>query len=122
MAEESHLKPVFWVGSSRHDLRQFPGPVQDRMGYALYVAQCGSKHMDVKPLSGFGGAGVLEIVEDYRGDTFRAVYTLRYADHVFVLHDVPEEIEAGCGRAVRDVALVRQRLRVAEQIAKELEP
>jgi phage-related protein len=121
MAEESHLKPVIWVGSSRHDLRQFPSPVQDRMGYALYVAQCGSKHVDAKPLSGFGGAGVLELVEDYRGDTFRAVYTLRYADRVFVLHAFQKKSKRGAATPLKDIELVRQRLRVAEQIAKELE-
>ena len=70
------MKPV-WVGSSRKDLRAFPEPVQDHMGYALYVAQRGGKHRDTKTLSGFGGAGVVEVVKDFRGDTFRAVYTLR---------------------------------------------
>src|ERR1035441_4835440 len=72
MTDEPSLKPVIWVGSSRKDLREFPEPVQDHMGYALYVAQRGSKHRDAKALSGFGGAGIVEIVSDYRGDTFRA--------------------------------------------------
>jgi phage-related protein len=75
MIDEPSLKPVIWVGTSRKDLRGFPEPVQDRVGYALYVAQRGGKHRDAKALSGFGGAGVVEIVEDYRGDKFRAVYT-----------------------------------------------
>ena len=79
MTDKPTLKPVIWVGSSRRDLREFPEPVQDHMGYALYVAQRGGRHRDAKILSGFGGAGVVEIVKDYRGDTFRAVYTLRYA-------------------------------------------
>jgi phage-related protein len=82
MVNEPFLKPVIWVGSSRKDLREFPEPVQDHMGYALYVAQQGGKHRDAKTLSGFGGAGVVEVVKDYRGDTFRAVYTLRYAGTV----------------------------------------
>ena len=86
MAEDASLKPVIWVGSSRKDLRGFPDAVQDHMGYALYVAQRGDKHRDAKVLTGFGGAGVVEIVKDYRGDTFRAVYTLRYAGAVYVLH------------------------------------
>jgi phage-related protein len=79
MTEEPSLKPVIWVGSSRKDLRAFPEPVQDHMGYALYVAQRGGKHRNTKTLSGFGGAGVVEVVKDFRGDTFRAVYTLRCA-------------------------------------------
>jgi phage-related protein len=73
MANEPPFQPVIWVGSSLKDLRDFPEPVQDHVGYALYVAQRGGKHQDAKILRGFGGAGVLEIIEDYRGDTFRAV-------------------------------------------------
>ena len=76
MTDGLSLKPVIWVGSSRKDLRQFPGPVQDHMGYALYIAQRGGKHRDAKALSGFGGAGVVEIVKHYRGDAFRTVYPL----------------------------------------------
>lgn len=79
MADAASLKPVIWVGSSRKDLREFPDPVQDHIGYALYIAQRGGKHRDAKVLSGLGGAGVVEIVTDHRGDTFRAVYTLHYA-------------------------------------------
>jgi phage-related protein len=67
-----------WVGSSRKDLREFPDMVQDYIGYALYVAQQGGKHRDAKTWTGFGGAGVVEIVTDHRGDTFRSVYMLRY--------------------------------------------
>src|SRR5580692_3268690 len=73
------LKPVIWVGSSLGDLREFPEPVQDHIGYALYVAQRGGKHRDTKTLTGIGGAGVVEVVKDYRGDTFRVVYTVRFA-------------------------------------------
>lgn len=79
---------MIWVGSSRKDLRAFPEPVQDHLGYALYVAQRGGKHRDTKTLSGFGGAGVVEVVKDFRGDTFRAVYTLRYAASVYVLEQM----------------------------------
>ena len=83
MIDEPSPKPLIWIGSSRKDLREFPEDVQHRMGYALWIAQTGGKHRDAKVLSGFGGAGVLEIIEDYRGDTFRAVYTLKYADVLF---------------------------------------
>lgn len=85
------IKAVVWMGSSRKDLLTFPEPVRDHVGFALFVAQQGGKHRDSKPLSGFGGAGVLEVVTDFRGDTFRAVYTVRYAGICFAR--VPEESE-----------------------------
>ena len=113
------MKPVIWVGSSRKDLRAFPEPVQDHMGYARYVAQRGGKHRDTKTLTGFGGAGVLEVVKDFRGDTFRAVYTLRYADAVYVLHAFQKKSKAGRKTPRRDIELIKQRLHEAEQIAKE---
>ena len=96
----------------------FPDPVQDRMGYALYVAQRGGKHPDAKALSGFGGAGVLEVVRDFRGDAFRAVYTVRFADVVFVLHAFQKKSTTGRQTPRREIALIRQRLRDAEEIAK----
>ena len=73
MTEEPPFKPLIWVGSSRKDFGEFPDPVKDRMGYALYVAQRGGKNADAKPLKGYGSAGVLEIVRDHQGDTFRTV-------------------------------------------------
>jgi len=115
------LKPVVWVGSSRRDLRAFPEPVQDHMGYALYVAQRGGKHRDAKTLSGFAGAGMVEVVKDFRGDTFRAVYTLRYAGAVYVLHAFQKKSKTGLETPRRDIELVKQRLREAEQIARERE-
>jgi phage-related protein len=116
------LKPVIWIGSSHKDLRAFPDPVQDHMGYALYVAQCGGKHRDTKTLTGFGGAGVVEIIKDYRGDTFRTVYTLRYAGVVYVLHAFQKKSKTGRATPKRDSALVKHRLREAEQIARERKP
>jgi phage-related protein len=92
--DEPSPKPLIWIGSSRKDLREFPEDVQHRMGYALWIAQTGGKHRDAKALSGFGGAGVLELIEDYRGDTFRAVYTLKYAGLVYVAR-LSKEIENG---------------------------
>lgn len=108
------------MGSSRKDLREFPEPVQDHMGYALYVAQLGGKHRDTKTLSGFGGAGVVEIVEDYRGDTFRAVYTVRYAGTVYVLHAFQKKSKTGRETPRRDMELIKQRLQEAERIAREM--
>jgi len=120
MTDELLFKPVVWIGSSRKDLREFPEPVQDHMGYALYVAQCGGKHRDTKALRGFGAAGVVEIIKDYRGDTFRAAYTVRYAETVYVLHAFQKKSKIGRETPRRDIELIRQRLRVAEQIAKEM--
>lgn len=118
MTDEPLLKPVIWVGSSRKDLREFPDPVQDHVGYALYAAQRGGRHRDTKTLSGFGGAGVVEVVTDFRGDTFRAVYTLRFADAVYVLHAFQKKSKTGRETPRRDMELIEQRLREAEQIAK----
>ena len=119
MTDDPPLKPVIWVGTSLKDLREFPAPVQDHMGYALYVAQRGGKHQDAKALSGFGGAGVLEVIKDYRGDTFRAVYTLKYAGTVYVLHAFQKKSKNGRQTPRRDIELIKQRLREAEQIARE---
>src|SRR6516165_7979308 len=79
MIASPSIKPVVWIGSTRVDLALFPEDVKDAIGYALYIAQRGGKHPDAKPLRGFGGAGILEIVEDHAGDTYRAVYTVRLA-------------------------------------------
>jgi phage-related protein len=74
--DRSKVKPLAWVGSSKRDLKRFPGEVQDRFGFALYGVQTGQKPPNAKPLKGFGGAGVLELLADYDGDTYRAVYTV----------------------------------------------
>jgi phage-related protein len=118
MTEETPLKPVVWMGSSRKDLKRFPDSVQHQVGYAIYVAQRGGKHRDAKVLTGFGGAGVLEVVEDFRGDTFRAVYTLKYSDSVYVLHAFQKKSKSGRETPRRDMELIEQRLREAERIAK----
>ena len=99
MTEEPPIKPVVWMGSSRKDLKRFPDSVQHQVGYAIYVAQRGGKHRDAKVLTGFGGAGVLEVVEDFRGDTFRAVYTLKYSDSVYVLHAFQKRSKSGASNA-----------------------
>lgn len=120
--EKPSFKPVVWVGSSLKDLREFPDAVQDHMGYALFVAQQGGKHRDAKPLTGFGGAGVVKVVKDYRGDTFRAVYTLRYAGAVYVLHAFQKKSKTGRETPRGDIELVKQRLREAERRAKGEKP
>ena len=118
--DEPAPKPLIWIGSSRKDLREFPEDVRHRMGYALWLAQTGGKHRDAKVLRGFGGAGVLEIIEDYRGDTFRAVYTLKYADVVFMMHAFQKKSKTGRETPRRDIELIKQRLLEAERIAKEM--
>jgi phage-related protein len=118
MTDDPPLKPVIWVAARLKDLREFPAPVQDHLGYALYVAQRGGKHQDAKVLNGFGGAGVLEVIKDYRGDTFRAVYTLKYAEMVFVLHAFQKKSKSGRQTPLREIELIKQRLREAEQIAR----
>lgn len=119
MTPDLPLKPVIWVGTSRKDLREFPEPVQDHIGYTLFVAQQGGKHQDAKPLVGFGGAGVVEIVKDFRNDTFRAIYTVRFAGTVFVLHAFQKKSKTGRKTPKADIELIRQRLREAEKIAFE---
>lgn len=119
MTNEPAFKPVIWVGSSLNDLREFPEPVQDHIGYALYVAQHGGKHRNAKPLTGFGGSRVVEVVKDHRSDTFRAIYTLRHANAVYVLHAFQKKSKTGRETPRHDRELINQRLREAERIAKE---
>ena len=95
--------------------------VQDHMGYALYVAQQGGKHRDAKPLTGFGGAGVVEIVKDYRGDTFRAVYTLRCEEAVYVLHAFQKKSKTGIATPKSEMELIRQRLKRLRSEVKNAE-
>lgn len=120
MDEPQTLRPLHWVGSSKRDLLALPEEVVDVFGYALYLAQIGMKHGQAKPLTGFGSAGVLEIVEDRKGSTYRAVYTVRFASAVFVLHVFEKRSKRGIATPKSDMDLIRARLRVAEQIAKEL--
>jgi phage-related protein len=80
------MKPLEWIASSKKDLKAMPDEVQDSVGYALLLAQLGEKHDDTKPLKGFKGAGVLEVVDNFDGDTYRAVYTVRFESAVYVLH------------------------------------
>ncbi len=109
------IKPVVWIGSARADLSAFPEEVKDSIGFALYVAQQGGKHVNAKPLRGFGGAGVLEIVEDHGGDTYRAVYTVRLAGRVYVLHTFQKKSKSGIATPKAEVNLIRSRLKRAEE-------
>ena len=115
MEDTPKVKPIVWIGSSKADFLEFPDEVKDLAGYALYVAQRGGKHERAKPLFGFGGAGVLEIVADHRGDTFRTVYTVRLADRVYVLHAFQKKSKSGIKTPKAEIELLKARLRRAEQ-------
>jgi phage-related protein len=105
-------KPLYWVGSAKKDLLAFPEAVKGGIGAALSVAQFSGKHPAAKPWKG-EGSGVLEIVEDYRGDTYRAVYTVRFEAAVYVLHAFQKKSPKGIKTAATDVDLVSKRLKAA---------
>lgn len=107
-------KALHWVGSAKKDYLDFPAAVQSEMGYALGLAQLGAKHPRAKPWKG-EGPGVLEIVEDQRGDTYRAVYTVRFAGVVYVLHAFQKKSKTGIKTPQDDVKLIAQRLKRAQQ-------
>jgi phage-related protein len=109
------LKPVEWISSSRDDLRKFPEDVQQMMGFALYRSQLGKKHPDAKPLKGFKGAGVLEIVEDFDGDTYRAIYTVKFEGIVYVLHAFQKKSKHGISTPKQDIDLIETRLKRAKE-------
>ena len=113
-------KPLEWIGSSKKDLKALPDEVMDVFGYALFLAQTGGKHDQAKPLRGFGSAGVLEVVEDFRGNAYRAVYTGRFEERVFVLHVFQKKSRTGIATPKSDMDLIRERLKVAARRAKEL--
>lgn len=110
------LRALFWVGSSLEDLKEFPEDVQDVIGYALHVAQTGGKHPSAKPLGGdpaFRGGAVLEVVDDYDGDTYRAMYTVRFREFVYVLHCFQKKSTRGIQTPRKELDLVKRRLKVA---------
>ena len=115
MPTSAGIKPVVWIGSTRADLSSFPEEVKDAVGFALYVAQQGGKHPNAKPLRGFGGAGILEIVEDQAGDTYRAVYTVRLAGRIYALHAFQKKSKAGVKTPKSEIDLIKSRLRRAEE-------
>jgi phage-related protein len=108
-------KPVRWVGSSRDDLKDFPEEVRRRVGGALWDAQLGFKAPFAKPLKGFAGAGVIEIVDDFDGDTYRAVYTVRFAGMIYVLHAFQKKSKRGIATPKAELDLIAQRLKRARE-------
>ena len=118
MTKWSNLKPIHWVGSSKKDLLGMPSGVVDVFGFAPHLAQSGKKPVQAKPLQGFGGAGVLEVVEDHESATYRAVYTVKVAERLYVLHCFQKKSKKGIETPKHDIALIRQRLKTALRHAK----
>ncbi|WP_027711136.1 type II toxin-antitoxin system RelE/ParE family toxin [Dickeya chrysanthemi] len=114
------LKNLYWIASARKDMKEIPEDVQDVFGYALHLAQCGKKHSDAKVMTGFSGAGVLEVVEDYETDTYRAVYTVKIEDAVYVLHVFKKKSKKGIATPKPDMDKIRERLKQAEEHANSL--
>jgi len=108
-------KPIKWVSSAKRDLDAMPEDVKDVFGHAIDLAQAGGKHQDAKAMTGFGSAGVLEVVEDHQGDTYRAVYTVKFAGWVYVLHCFQKKSKSGIATPKPDMDLINIRLKAAKQ-------
>jgi phage-related protein len=118
MAVPPNIKPVSWIGSTKEDLSALHEDVRDAVGQALFEAQRGGKHVHTKPLSGYGDAKVLEVVVDHDGDTFRAVYTVRWPDRIYVLHVFQKKSKSGVKTPRAYMNLIDARLkRLTEQYA-----
>ena len=108
-------KPLKWIGSAKRDLDSMPEDVKDLFGHAIDLAQAGGKHPDAKASGGFGSAGVLEVVEDFRSDTYRAVYTVKFAGWVYVLHCFQKKSKSGIKTPKEDMDMINARLKAAKQ-------
>lgn len=113
-------KPLVWMGSSKRDLSTLPVVVRRFFGHALDTAQRGEQHGAAKILTGFGGAGVLEIIKDDTGGTYRAIYTVQFAEAVFVLHVFQKKSKRGIETPKTEMAIIRQRLKAAAIVVQEL--
>ncbi len=119
MQVREELKPVRWIGTSLKDLRSFPSPVRIEIGHALYAAQEGKTDPAAKPLKGFGGASVLEIVASRHGNAWRTVYTVRFQAAIYVLHVFQKKSAKGIATPAREIELIKRRLAEAERDFKE---
>jgi phage-related protein len=118
----SAIKPLVWISRTRADLSAFPEEVKDSIGFALYVAQQGGKHANAKPLRGFGGAAVLEVVDDFAGDAYRLVYTVQFSGRIYALHAFQKKSKTGIKTPKSEIDLIQVRLRHAsEEHARWLE-
>jgi len=107
------VRPLLWIASSKRDYSRFPPPVQDNFGFELFLAQTGQHPPSAKPLKGLG-SGIVELVDDFDGDTYRAVYTVRFGDAVYVLHAFKKKSKRGIKTPQSEIDLVKRRLRDAE--------
>lgn len=114
--QEHRTTSIVWILSSREDLKEFPSEVQDEIGYALYVAQIGDKHPKAKPLKGF--SGIMEIRSNYASNTYRAVYTTKIGDAIYVLHAFQKKSKKGIGIPKREINLIKRRLKMAQSLAE----
>lgn len=114
-----NVRQIVYLGSSQKDLRKLPLEIQELFAYALEIALKGGRHEDAKPLKGFHGCSVIEVVGDHRGDTFREVYTVRFKEVVYVLHVFQKKSKKGITTSKEDVTLINQRLKWAEALYKE---
>ena len=112
-AGKPKLKPAFWIAGSKQDLRECPAEVRSEIGHAIEIAQRGGKDPSAKPLKGFGDAGVLEVVENHRGDTYRAVYTVRFAEALYVLHVFQKKSKSGMATPQHEMNLIERRFKTA---------
>ena len=117
--EPNPAKPVRWIGSSRRDLKTFPKSIQRDIGQALYAAQRGEEYPSVKALKGFGGRSVLEIVASDNQAAFRAIYTIRFEDAIYVLHAFQKKSKKGVATPLKEIELIRRRLAAAERENRE---
>jgi phage-related protein len=116
MMDDAKPKELVWVGSSRKELRTFPPAVRRTFGVALFAAQLGETPPEAKPLGGFGGASVLELIEDYDRGTYRVVYTVRFATKIYVLHAFQKKSKRGIATPKHEIDLIRERLKTAEHL------
>ena len=119
--EEQKPIPVIWLGSTKKAVQSFPLSVRQAIGFALFQAQLGGKHTNAKPLKGFGGAGVLEVVERYDSDTYRAVYTVKFVGVIYVLHAFQKKSKKGIQTPKQDIDLIKKRLQQARDDYQQLQ-
>ena len=112
-------KPIVWIGTSRRDLKAFPKQVRSDIGQALYTAQLGETDPATKPLKGFGGAKVMEIIDRYDTNTYRAVYTVQFSDVIYVLHSFQKKSKSGIATPQKDIELIRRRLAEAQRLNRQ---
>jgi len=122
MVELPIMKPVEFIASALDDISALPDEVKRVFGFAIRMAQRGEKHPDAKPLKGFGGAGVLEVVENFDGDTYRAVYTIKFAGMVYVLDVFQKKSKQGIKTSQHDIERIKSRLKLAEQDYEKRRP